>query len=234
MGYDMLEALLTSLNKKLIVLPENLGPGPQILITGNASAGFFGETPGASLISTPSLMALHKPTQGKVAFDSPWFKFILDGKILYVSRYAAWANAPWTVLNAQGIIAGKQITIGDNTYLHRALKSDITDPTTINSGYIYYPGNNPKLDRSEWGRLMFPILASSAGGSGTWAQYTKADLIWNAADTLGNVSIVAERPAGATTQFITMGGFTGAGNRLAFQSNSANWMGHRPVLELQQ
>lgn len=231
----MFELMLTTKSKEPgYVLPNNLGPGPQTLIGGDASAGYFGEFTPAEFITPEAVMNMNKPTVGKVINGANnWLKFVYRGKILLVCKYAAWQDVKRTDLKAVNIYPGAAITVGANRFIHRCMRIDIVDPTSITDAVIHTPGSNKNLDQSEWGSLMFPVLSQAAGGLGRWANFSKAGMGWFAVGSPGNVCLTYESPKNGIG-FCYIGGFNGAGWKNVATGNSAAWMGHRPVLELIQ
>lgn len=226
--------LVGKLKEPGYVLPNNLGPGPQVLIGGDASAGYFGEVMAAEFITPEAVMNMNKPTVGKaINVSTQWLKFVYRGKILLVCKYAAWQDVKRTDLRAVNIYPGVEITVGENRFIHRCMRIDIVDPTSITDAVIHTPGSNKNLDQSEWGSLMFPVLSQAAGGLGRWANFSKAGMGWFAVDSPGNVCLTYESPKNGIG-FCYIGGFNGAGWKNVATGNSASWMGHRPVLELIQ
>ncbi len=62
-----------------------LGPGPQTLIAGDMTAGFFGEVPVSELITGDDLATTIGLTTGiSQHSNEPWLKFALDGNIIYI------------------------------------------------------------------------------------------------------------------------------------------------------
>ena len=136
-------------------------------------------------------------------------------------------------LRAVNIYPGVEITVGENRFIHRCMRIDIVDPTSITDAVIHTPGSNKNLDQSEWGSLMFPVLSQAAGGLGRWANFSKAGMGWFAVDSPGNVCLTYESPKNGIG-FCYIGGFNGAGWKNVGTGNSSAWIGHRPVLELIQ
>ena len=231
----MFELMLTNRSKEPgYVLPNNLGPGPQVLIGGDASAGYFGEFTPAEFVTPEVIMNMNKPTLGKlINGTNNWLKFVYRGKILLVCKYAAWQNVRRTDLQAVNIYPGVEITVGANKFIHRCMRIDIVDPTLIPGLTVHPPGSNKNLDQSEWGSLMFPVLSQAAGGLGRWANFSKAGMGWFAIDSPGQVCLTYETPNNII-DFCCIGGFNGAGFVYVTNGWSAPWIGHRPVLELVQ
>lgn len=229
----MLEALLMDY-KNFRSLPLNLGPGSQELIMGDGKDGWFGSVTGAQLGITPqNLMAIHNPGSGAQGYNSNWLKFVIDRKIIYVAQLTALFGVSWNSLNAAGLIAGRDIVIGDNIFTHRVIRGDIVDPTTVDAG-LRFPGSTPNVDNSEWGRTIFKVTSTAAGGTGEYAQISKSQMQWSEDGGNGNRTIIKERPPGAINQYRTMGGFSGCGYVFESDSSTLGMIGHRPVLELKQ
>lgn len=217
-------------------LPSVLGPGPQELIAGDVRAGYFGTLPSDSLITQTALNTAHNIVRGTAYGDSDWMKFILDGKIFFISLRTNRVN-----ISKSGIVegigkTGKTIKIGELTYLHRCIRGDTKDPSNLTTG-TFFPSDKTEAGKgvngSEWGRLMVNICSDPALGlPGTWAKFTKADLGMVAADASGANTVCYEDSL-IVDSVLSAGGGNGVLQRTLTGAASANWIGHRNVLVLQ-
>lgn len=83
----------------------DLGPGPQKLVMGNWTYGYFGEIAAADFITAADLKTQVGASSLSVTEPVAWHKFIYKGKILFVpDRYMAYSS--WNALYALGLIFG--------------------------------------------------------------------------------------------------------------------------------
>lgn len=175
-------------------------PGPKTLIAGDMDAGFFGEVSPEELIDGISLASLAAYSKAlPINNDSHWFKFILDGEILFQSKYplraqSSTAQGPRTVYpipNRKVIIDGVEYNL---TVLNR-LNPAFTCNKDVKPSDQMYQG-------SEWERIMLPMFAQSAdqswsntkhlsGDVPNWGMYTPEDLRMDVGDK-GNHIIFRE------------------------------------------
>ncbi len=234
----MFELLLTTKATTPTELPKELGPGPKVLLQGDAKAGYFGAVSTSLLITQTDLNTQHGIVSGQANGNHDWLKFILDGNIYYISKQCSRMNLSSITLRSQLTKTGKNIQIGGLTYLHRQIKGDTVDPSNFNNG-TYPPSlQTPMAMRahnSEWGRTLLNVcLDPDYVGTGKWAQFTKAQLGMTALDSNGTCTMCYENST-ATGYVIFAGGGNGVSQRLAYVDNvSANWIGHRNVLILKQ
>lgn len=234
----MFELLLATKATTPTGLPRELGPGPTVLLQGDAKAGYFGAVSNSLLINQSTLNTQHGIVSGVASGSYDWLKFILDGNIYYISKQCSRINIRTTELRAQLTKTGKNIQIGGLTYLHRPIKGDTVDPSNFNNGTYPPTLQTPMAVRahnSEWGRTLLNVCGDSEfGGTGKWAQFTKAQLGMAALDSNGACTICYEDST-AAGYAIFAGGDKGVVQRLAYStSTSANWIGHRNVLILKQ
>lgn len=230
-------------------------PGPDTLVGGDTTSGFYGEIAGSELITYGDLSTTLGVSQGTLIFDneSQWLKFALDGKTLFVSKKATRHSITWEYLYQAGIVYGNdttgynpsgaavtqdvRIVIKGKTYIVRLFKGANTDPT---DGLGWDPTNT---HTSEWNRLMYPIHSGVHTQSNNpidpsvpyaqWATYSDTELgIYDGA--IGAGSWCQETMINETARRFLRGGQSGGityANRIdaVTASNSYGW---RPVLEL--
>lgn len=167
----MIDALLSSIQNTIAIY----GPGPQKLIGGDMTAGFFGEVPVAELITGASLATQVGLSAGvERNSDEPWLKFAIDGKIVY---YAKKSFRSAISRNSVSVAINKSITIGKNTFL--VSLPGVRNPTP--PAYSDLP-DGPYTHNSEWNRLMYPITQATTEHpknsqvGPNWAQYTAEEL----------------------------------------------------------
>jgi hypothetical protein len=96
-------------NKVLAYMPYT-GPGPQALLRGDWSFGYFGKMPMSDLFSTQEC----KNFVGTITSASGentdaalgWLKFVYKGKILYIASQALYTTITWELLYRAGVIYG--------------------------------------------------------------------------------------------------------------------------------
>lgn len=130
-------------NKALAYMPYT-GPGPQVLLRGDWSFGYFGKMPMSDLFSIQECQNYVGPLPAPAAInnsiDIGWLKFVYKGKILYIASQAIYGALPWELLYKAGVIYGnfpsadwapyakttfgtipqaKQVTRGDHSFIMR-------------------------------------------------------------------------------------------------------------------
>lgn len=158
-------------------VPDDFGPGPSIILTGNKTLGYFGEMTMAELVTTTSLASLVGYLEGIAqGTGNAWLKCIDNGKVLYIAKTPMRNEVTAEAMNAKGILYGKEITLLGRKFKVRVLTGGSADPAAASGG--------------EWSRVMYglsqgrpagtPILAdyydvqlgmnNSRNGSATWCQ----------------------------------------------------------------
>lgn len=224
---------------------------------GDFTAGFYGEIPAAEFITGSALASAVGLSAGTLQHDTtPWLKFALEGKILYIPQKTIRYSLSWEHIYQAGVVYGVDgfgvtpsggdvdqgtvVTVGGKDYRVRLLRGAASDPTTDSTGYDIVESHG-----SEWNRLMYPIHSGvhttagnptthtdpSAEPYGTWAQYSDDDLLVDNPFGTGVYSWCQETTA-TTTNRIGRGasGITRTGSPTA--TNNHTLRGWRPVLEL--
>lgn len=145
---------------------------------------FLGEVPSHDFIDGEELCNFINLKYGVMtAMNIPWLKFILDGKILLVSKHIIRYGLSFDDINEVGAVTESQnsdITINGNMYLATLLRGiphdQCFDITTIDT--------NEVTKDSEWNRLMYPIhkdqnnevSPDKHSPYNQWADYSVEDL----------------------------------------------------------
>lgn len=172
-----------------------VGPGPSELIgyTEEDDKGFFGEVPNSQLITMSDLTNQLGVTLGTAQnLDSPWLKFYLDGRILYVAKKNIRHSISYDHLRDKGIVDGSKIITIDGLQYKVGLLGGIDDgyDGSVGNGY-----NQPFTMRSEWTRLMYNVasdadIATSYRKQGqigdNWVEYPQDDSANGLNITVGN------------------------------------------------
>lgn len=201
------------------------GPGPQELIGGDMTAGFFGEVPTTELFNGDQLAATLDLTDGVSQFsDEPWLKFAIDDKIIYVSKKPYRHSLSWNELNSKGLVYGdseiSNIQFNQYEMNVRLLKCASSDPFTDNTGV-----------GSEWNRLIYKVHVDDPDGT-PWANYTNSDL--NIASGAGRYKWGQEKNANNSSEAVTRGNFSSLVHFGSYPASAANnsIYGWHPVLEI--
>jgi hypothetical protein len=154
----------------------NSGPGPQKLLRGDWQRGYFGRVPIADFLNAADAKTLCGLTVGSALSDTAmthWYKFIIDGKILFTPNCAAangvfWRNiydaglmygtddagsAPATSLTASATNQRKIVTAKGFNFLVYSPKASLTVPTNT-----YLAAND--VGGSDWFETVGRILLS--------------------------------------------------------------------------
>lgn len=225
-----------------VVIPVDTGPGPTELIgyhlTDNNTkiSGFFGETTTNQLITGSALAALIGLTTGTVQNDAdPWLRFILDGQILFVAKRSLRRAISWNNIAAVNAVYGDRIVeIQDYSFKVRLLQG-INPGEPVPNTIDYDP---PITHRSEWNRLLYPIVADNATYPKTsqvgpnWVTYTEAEIGLGPSGGTGRASWCQETPYNSTTFRAIRGYFSTSLMDWVSSSRTDYGYGWRPVLEL--
>lgn len=143
--------------------------------------------------------------------NEPWLKFVTaSGNTRYFPKKSIRYNLTREQLNTLGLVTGKLISFGGNTYRVRLFLGRVADPS--------------QTVGKEWSELIGPI------SDGTWAAYSAADLrTGTGGNALGELAIVQENDGrGWATN-----GYPGILNGFYMNANQTNTgYGWRPIVEL--
>lgn len=150
--------------------------------------------------------------------DTTWLKFAHTGKTLFVAKRPVRHSISWNMLNAKGIVFGKELVIGGNKYKIRLLTGGNANPAESSGG--------------EWNDLMYRISAEDPTGT-FWARYTSGDLNDVTDPQLGHLKFVQEASSGFASYSIVRG-YSGQISSFGAvpSSSNENGAGWLPVLEL--
>lgn len=214
---------------------NSFGPGPSELLFGGSGQGFFGEVAGSELITMGDLTTRMGVTEGTAQnLDDPWLKFVLDGKILYVSKRPIRHSISWDHLNLKNVVYGDtNIFIRGNEFKVRLLKGADTDPS-VNLTGNYLEGTH----NSEWSRLFYPLVSDDQYlidqyTGPKYPSYTNLELgmLYVDATTNGTYSWCQETHPGTTNGRVFRGRYGVSYLSRSSSSTGASY-GWRPCLEL--
>lgn len=152
------------------------GPGPQELVAGDMSAGYFGEVSAAEFYSGDRLAFELGVTEGVLQNSTAgWLKFAHKGKVLFVAKRTFMHSVRWDHLYARGIVYGTNddgkyprgtpvnqyttVEHGGNRFIARLLTGATTDPTS-DSDPLFYTDGMAQLNLgsgSEWNELIYRV-----------------------------------------------------------------------------
>lgn len=196
-------------------------PGPDTLVGGDETDGFYGEFAATEFITGDALAAAIGLSAGSSYFsDAPWLKFSLDGRTLYTPKQPHRNVLGALDVAAVGALDGTAtVVIGDFTYKVMGWKVVANPPSPNTMG-----ADLPEHAGSEWARLMHRICvdvpATQSGAN--WVEYTKADL------NIGDIYEITGDPCDSTTYPYAIINNLNYLNRTTGGGTSQRW---RPVLE---
>ncbi len=220
------------------------GPGPHTFtgFTEEDCKGFFGEVDGTELITMSDLTSQLGVTQGTAQnLTTPWLKFYLDGRILFVAKKNIRHSISYNHLRDLNLVDGsKVITIGDLQYRVGLLSGiDAGYTGAVVSGY-----NQPYTMHSEWTHLMYNVSAEVSNSTfhkqgqigDNWVNYPQDDTTNGLNITAGNGrhSWSRELNPANTSQVIGRGNASVAYVSPYASSDVNSIRGWRPMLELIQ
>lgn len=221
------------------------GPGPQELIAGDSDVGYFGTLTTSEFFTAQDLSNSLNLTVGTTnAASFVWFKFIRDGKILFIPSKPLKYNVSWYELYLNGLVYGgrepnaslvstninQNRTVSDSSsqYLVRLISTDNNPPV------VSLIADSPDTHGSEWNSLLYNLSVTTPPSQvgGNWANLSNADLgLGN--NALGSLSLMIE-PTTLVDQVSVRGGALVSNVASVNVSNKATVYGWRPVLELIQ
>lgn len=219
--------------KKTIHMPYT-GPGPQELLCGDWTRGYFGTLSGAELFTPAELCAMCN-VSGPSPTPPTWVKLVRNGKILFINLYVMTSgkNVSWNTLYVLGLIYGvdsvgpatghglaptnqkKVVTKGDHSFLVRLMRAldtpDYSAGPVVPTQGEYSPLYNSLMN------LGYP------GGAEAISDFNKTAYL-PAADYMGLTEFT-----GANCMHIDASGNLTAASGNCNRTQASNW---RPVLEL--
>lgn len=162
------------------------GPGPQELIAGDMSAGYFGEVSAGEFYSGDRLAFELGVTEGVLQnSNAGWLKFARKGKVLFVAKQSFMHSVSWDHLYARGIVYGTNdngksprgtpvnqyttVEHGGNRFIVRLLTGANADPFQ-DSDPLFFTNDMAQINiggGSEWNELMYRAHTDVPTGDGT-------------------------------------------------------------------
>ena len=232
------------------------GAGPQELIAGDMTNGFFGEILSSEFITGDQLATSLNLTQGISQYsDTPWLKFVLDDEIIYIPKKPIRHSVSWQAIYQAGAVYGTNdnglypsggdrlqdamVSIGNDNFKVTLLKGGNSDPVASNTfGY-----DIDWTHQSEWNRLMYPVhsgIHTDNSNPSTpsvpyaqWASYSDEDLLVHNSYGDGSYSWCQEQhPGGSIYRVIR--GYNGVtySSRTSTPTAASPVFGFRPALRL--
>lgn len=207
------------------------GPGPQAIIKGDLTAGYYGlVTPTEFINGTALATAIGLSSGIAQNSDLPWFKFSSQGKTLFIPQRTFRHTVSWVDVYLRGAVYGtattgrvnagtpvmqnRTITINGLVYKVRLMTGDATDPGTRNGG--------------EWNQLFIPLTDT------TWGSYVNSDFGATSSQT-GSITWCQETKDG-TPYLAQRRGWGGVADTATYYTDigykAGSNVGWRPVLEL--
>lgn len=204
------------------------GPGPDVILKGDDVNGYFGFVGAEDLITGNALASLVGLTAGTAIAENStygWLKFLVDGKVLFVSKKPFRHSLGWAALNSRNIVYGNtELDIGEYRYKIRLIRGDTVNPTVriSQSGFIYIDTDIDDL--TEWGRTI------RMAQDGRYDNISLADL--GQTSPLANATWCQESMANSTSGYNLLRGSNGSVNFFGGRNDAVGYRGWRPVLEL--
>lgn len=220
-----------------------VGPGPQEIIKGNETAGYFGEVPASQIYTSSGLASALGITQGVVMNENTvWLKFAHNGRVKYMPKTVIRNSCSWQHLLDKGcafhrddpssalLSPGITWVPQDKILNHLdGYQFDVHLPSTTPIAYHNNPnGTNTIIAGSEWYDLLLRSCINYPGPAGDrWANNDQATLMGGGQYTWSREAYTGQLswrlcPIGITTQ---IGGY-------GYTYDERNIISWRPVLEL--
>jgi hypothetical protein len=210
------------------------------LVAGDMDAGYFGRVTSSGFIDGDTLASQIGLSAGTSQYSNePWLKFAYQGRIQFVAKKAFRHSISWNNIANVGAVFGDggsqgnaQVIIGGLVYKVRLMSGSTVNPLISVEDY----------KESEWNKLMLPIHKNAPDNwtypthvnspTEDWGiNYSDEDLLVGNTLVNGGTSWTQETQKsnnGGVSRGI--GGIDGAAS--PSKSQSANYSGWRPVLEL--
>lgn len=219
------------------------GPGPSRLLRGNWNEGYFGTVSQSELFAPGELCSALSFSPSISSVTSPWHKFIIDGKILFIPDQS-FANSTWYELYNAGLVYGtddngayptglvstpknqmKTVTKAGRSYIVRLLKGSTAPTTEYLTDFTTTDG---RWVDGEYNRTMGRMGANAF----TFCSRSRlGNKIISSTTTSAGYTGVLTQHARMSGQVINFGGATGIDvpGYIGWTTASYSW---RPVLEL--
>ena len=203
--------------------------------------GYYGEVAAADFFTGAELASLLNVTQGNLQnSDTDWFKFSIDGKVLFVPKRTIRHSISWNHLYSRGLVYGTDdngvAPTGTPTNQLRVVSKDGFDyKVRLLTGGSGDPHNGSTVHStancSEWNELMYRVSTSNPNGTeNNFAMYTDVQL--NVSSGNGRQTWTQEQFSDGSTTRIIRGN---SSVRVLYPHTSSDThtnRGWRPVLEL--
>lgn len=202
------------------------GPGRNQPLRGDFRDGYFGTLTMSEMFTDAELHALLSPGGTRPSSATKWFKFALDGKILFTPDSSMGTSVTWDNLNQKNLVFGfrganppAQVEKNGHRFAVR-LFTGTNNPDEVKSS------SSRPTDKSEWDRLIYRIVQGQVATEGPkWDDY--AHIGTDSAN--GNTPFFMQDLGAGTSSRTTRGGNAVSSISSQLASASSSW---RPVLEL--
>lgn len=211
-------------------------PGSKYLIAGDHTAGYFGVVLSSDMFTSTEISLLAGMDRGTLLHnDTNWFKFMLDGRIIFRSQKP---NRAWT--SSYKIEAFYLSALYMSQYNKTFVKNGITYKhiylSAYDDGYLdktLKAGIEPDVEayedtlNSEWNRLMLPLSYRSKNDNWEDKTHTRRDTPnWA---SLSDEELYVSRIAGDGNRHVTDGrAFIKKTNGLVHNFRAVKGADHRP------
>lgn len=200
------------------------GPGANQPIRGDFRDGYFGTLTLSEMFTDTELITLLNPGGTRSAQVTKWFKFALDGKILFYPDGAISTNVTWNVLNQRNLVFGfagqnppAQVEKNGHRFAAR-LMIGTNNPSEIMAAVSARP-----TDKSEWDRLIYRTIVGQIANEGPkWDD-------WTAQQVNGSSAVIMQDLGTSASVRITRGSPAATAISTISDTSAGHW---RPVLEL--
>lgn len=206
------------------------GPGPQELLAGDWMRGYFGTVSSADFFTNQELVAwLGVGTPYNIAHT--WYKFVLNGKILFFPERHVSGNLSWNALYLAGVMYGvagngpatghgqtpteqrRVITKGEHSFVVRMPRCQVTPDYSFVTRQVY---------ESEWYLSMGSIF-------GMYNPAPALDLADNPVTSFSAGAHLFVEFTGANAAYYGTTPMPNSPSSTGVRTGNSNW---RPVLEL--
>jgi hypothetical protein len=204
---------------------DDYGPGPQTLLYGDMSAGYFGVVvaDAANFITMAELLSANyiNFTDGTAnTSNRDWLKFAWNNAILYVAQKTIRYNVSWNQIAARGAIVGNSdsanLSIKGYNFKCRSLTGGATD-------------NSGSRSASEWENLIYGV---HSGESPNWGSFNDETLLTHYNHGNGSYTWCQETATANSSQRVVRG-YLGVAFWIRNSASTATALyGFRPCLEL--
>lgn len=162
------------------------GPGPQQPIRGNFKDGYFGSVANADMFTDSELMAASNSGGTRMGLTTKWFKYAIDGNILFLPDGPIAYSLSWEQLYQKGLVYGidgpgfassppdspvnqmKTVQKNEHQFIVR-LPVGTNDPTEVMA-------TGRPTDQSEWDRMHYPTVLGQADSRMKWDDLSASDM----------------------------------------------------------